>query len=151
MRKGIVILLLGLLNSCEKFEYTDQQLLPCTLCDFAESINGTYRGHATGINVPSNSDSVTVTVQQIFLGNSHYEDSTILCFVTKQAFDQYPTYIITDTVQIKSPDGEVISHSTSIDLRTVKRISPSEMDLSNMFYDGIASMQCRICGILYKQ
>lgn len=151
MRIGLFILLLGLVFSCEKFKHTDQQIPSCTLCDFAESLNGTYRGHATGINVPYNSDSVTVTVQQIFIGNSQYEDSTILCFATQRAFDQFPTYISRDTVQIAFSDGIVIAHSTSVSTKTIKRISPTEMELSYTFPDGMGSMQCGICGIIYKQ
>ena len=117
MKKLIPLLLLLLTNSCNKFEHLDLTYYPtCDLCNFAESLNGTYRGYATGLGVDyeipmvaNSGDSVTMTVQQVFIGNSSIEDSTRMRFLTSITYDSWPPGNTphTNIIEILRSDGFV--------------------------------------------
>ena len=98
------------ITGCKKFEHgTTDSPVACDLCAYAEGIEGTYRGEVNG-QFPGGSsyvDSVTMTVQQIFLNNNAYDDSTTMYFATTHAMDTQGTSTDYDTIQIRSADGEV--------------------------------------------
>lgn len=83
----ILITMVGFVASCNKFEHETFILPNCELCGYAETLEGTYRGLSYGIAVPDFSDSITITVEQVFLGNSQYEDSTFMRFKVYYDFD----------------------------------------------------------------
>lgn len=82
----------------------------CSLCGFADSLNGTYKGLAKGVLVPNafgtspDSDSVTMTVSQVFLNQSTYEDSVYMYFAVSFRYHSQST-IKWDTVQIVDTTG----------------------------------------------
>jgi len=103
--------------SCEKFDYKDvEPTSNCSLCGYAASLNGTYRGYAKGLGVdyeipPSynEGDSVTITVQQVFIGNSSIEDSTRMRFIISTTYDSWPLgkAPYTNVIEILSTNGTV--------------------------------------------
>lgn len=112
-RLFIISIVLLALFSCKKYEHEDFNIPSCELCDFAKSIEGTYRGLAGGYAVIDNpsvpywpTDSITLMIEQIFIGESDYIDSTRMHFVTKHWFDYSPTPKY-DTIEIIRPDGYV--------------------------------------------
>lgn len=107
-----LITLVVVLSGCNKFEHTASLVeKQCTLCAFADSLTGTYEGLATGISVPSfygnGTDSMTVTVEHIFLNFDQHTDSTVMFFKTTKKFHSQP-YVYYDTVAICTSDGAVI-------------------------------------------
>ena len=109
-----ILVLLLVLFSCNKYEHPPQETPACTLCPFAKSIEGTYRGLAVGYGVKNNpnlgssfpKDSLTLIVEQVFQGKSNYIDSTIMYFKTTHYFD-FDTAQVHKIIQIKRPDGYV--------------------------------------------
>lgn len=98
---------------CSKYEHPDLKTPSCTLCAFADSLEGTYRGMAIGFSLIDNpavnynpSDSMTMVVQQIFLGDSPYIDSSRMHFVTEYWYD-YTQIHKFDTIEIIRDDGYV--------------------------------------------
>ena len=113
--KILWIFLLLTVFGCEKFDHSNLLVPNCSLCDYAESIEGLYRGSVGGFsvtnnpNVPSpsyNGDSMTMNVQQIFLNQSAYIDSTKMYFVTEYWYDIDLIHKF-DTIEILSDDGYV--------------------------------------------
>jgi len=98
------------LTACKKFEHGSVESPTCSLCGFAESIEGTYRGEVQGVYPGAGAyvDSVTMTVQQVFLNNNAYDDSTIMYFATTHTMDNEGVGTVYDTIQIHGTDGVVM-------------------------------------------
>ena len=109
--KIIWIILLLIIVGCKKNEHP---LPNCSLCNYAENIEGIYRGRVDGYNglllqnnpnVPdSPTDSMTMTLQHIFMNQDPYTDSTIMFFRTEYWYDLNQIHKF-DTIMIKSEDG----------------------------------------------
>lgn len=104
---------------CSKYEHPEMAVPNCELCPYAESIEGTYRGRAGGLAVTPNpelpfyhTDSMTMIVRQIFLGQSPFIDSTKMFFETEYWFDYTQTHKF-DTIEITSEAGHVEHHAYS--------------------------------------
>jgi len=112
MRILFVLLSCSIILSCKKFKHANQTLPACTNCAFADSLSGTYRGHAYGVEVPYlwDGDSVTLQVEHIFMKDSKYEDSTVMHFRTAFKYDS-ATDTVYDTVQILSNSGLVLNNA----------------------------------------
>lgn len=113
MKKYLYLLIAGTLvaiTGCKKFEHgTVEAPSNCSLCSFAESIEGTYRGEISG-DYPGGgpyTDSVTMTVQQVFMNNNAFDDSTTMYFATTHTMDNEGAGTEYDTIQIRSADGIV--------------------------------------------
>ncbi len=83
----------------------------CSLCGFADSLTGTYKGIAQGAGVPDvysgyflSADSLTMTVSQVFLNQSAYEDSVYMYFAVSFRYHSQST-VKWDTVQIVDTSG----------------------------------------------
>jgi hypothetical protein len=100
----ILIILVGSVVSCHKFEHELFEIPNCELCQYAETLEGTYRGMSGGVAVPNYGDSVTITVDQIFLGNSQYEDSTFIRLEVNYDFDS-STVVKTHIIRLLNDNG----------------------------------------------
>ena len=100
----VVFSILMLMQSCKKYKHEEPQLPDCVLCDYAASIEGTYRGFVTGISAPNYGDSMNVILEQIFLGNSQYEDSTYMHFKIYYDFDSSPDTNVA-TIRLDNSNG----------------------------------------------
>lgn len=83
----------------------------CPLCDYADSLQGQYRGLATGFETPSNHDSLTITMEHIYLNLGNSLDSTKMFFRRIRQYDT-TTDPETDTVAISSSNGIFYSGSS---------------------------------------
>jgi hypothetical protein len=115
MRYILIIGFILSLVSCKKYTHHEPVAPNCNECSLADSLNGTYRGIAGGFQVPDNppgsySDSLTMTVEHIFLGNSQYEDSTVMHFKTSFKYDSSGDTIF-DTVQVDLSTGVVANEA----------------------------------------
>ena len=131
--------------SCNKeeleppFSYLEFSNTSCELCDFADSITGTYRGEAYGVTLPGPSlnDSMTMIVEHIFLGNESYADSVIMYFRTLRWYDYDPGGIEENIVQVHSADGSVINPPfTHPDYPSWPYIYTLNPDSIDMHYNG---------------
>ena len=89
----------------ESFTYTT-----CELCDYAKGIEGTYKGVVNGFVFFINehyTDSATLEVQQIFLNNNTYDDSTMMYFSVTRTDNHFGSTNY-DTIQINSISGNVL-------------------------------------------
>lgn len=88
MKPIIIILLFSIgLFGCKKFEHENLDLsTTCELCDWADSIEGTYAGIIHGyrdgdVNDPNaQHDTTAITIQHVFLNQNPYHDSTVMYF-----------------------------------------------------------------------
>lgn len=100
------VLLLVLLSCNKKFKHTISTAgtIPavCELCEYANQISGQYRGHASSF-VYQWQDSLTVSLEHIFLNLGPQTDSTTMYFRRVLDFDTRPTGI--DTVRIDNSSG----------------------------------------------
>lgn len=89
MMRSLVVLsfVLFSLLSCKKFDHQELELPNCELCDYAPTLEGSFRGYASGIAVPNYGDSMNIVLEQVFLGNSQYEDSTYIHYRVTYNFD----------------------------------------------------------------
>jgi hypothetical protein len=104
--KSISFILLVLLISCTKFkhEISTEETIPsnCALCNYADQISGQYRGYA--FSQYSNwHDSLTLSIEHIFLNLGPQTDSTTMYFRRVFDYDTRPTRI--DTVLINNSSG----------------------------------------------
>lgn len=104
--QSISFVLLVLLLSCnKKFKHTisNEGTIPaeCELCEYAEQISGQYRGFASSF-VYQWQDSLTVSMEHIFLNLGPQTDSTVMYFRRIKDFDTRPTGIDTVSIQINS-------------------------------------------------
>ncbi len=112
-----ILLLLG----CNKYQHLDIEIPSCELCPFGKSIEGTYKGIVSGvvvigdpdISTPNQTDSITLIVEQIFLNESRYIDSTILHFKTTHFF-HYQATEVHSIIQISNSNGLVDNHGYKI-------------------------------------
>lgn len=102
-------LALLLLISCnKKFDHKDYDYVEipssCELCAFADSLNSSYRAYATGTEVPNIHDSMTISLQHIFLNTGVSLDSNVMYFNMIKFYDSNP---VPDTsiVTLKNHDG----------------------------------------------
>lgn len=110
MKTILSFALVASLLSCNKYEHPDDYFPNCDLCAFAESIEGTYRGEVQGLQLSTNTnytDSVTMTVEHIFLSNNLIDDSTNMYFAITHERDSIDPGIFYDTIQIRSLSGRV--------------------------------------------
>ena len=152
----IIFLSIALLFGCSKFDHQDLNVQQsCDLCDYADSLNGTYRGLVLNNELPAfvqlgdNYDSLTITVEHIFLNNDPYGDSLYMNFATSFAFDSIPD-ITYDTIQIRSASGQV--HDSEFDTYNIL-LDSIIIYYSGQFYTGpTQSIQyTKILGTLYKE
>lgn len=137
-----LVLSLGLVSSCNKFEHETFTVPSCELCDYAETLEGTYRGLSSGIFAPNYSDSMTLFVEQIFLGNSQYEDSTYLHFKVYWNFDS------SSDTRIEM----IRTNNTSGDFKNGRyNISPDSIVLNYVDWTGPSSMATFLDGTFYRQ
>lgn len=106
--KSISWILLILLLSCNKkfnHKISAENTAPvsCGLCSYADQISGQYRGYASS-QFNAFHDSLTVSIEHIFLNLGPYTDSTIMYFKRTKDFDTRPTRI--DTVSIRTTSGD---------------------------------------------
>jgi len=96
---------LVVLFSCKKeFNHSisaDNTPTMCGLCSFADHISGQYRGYASS-GYSNYYDSLTISIEHIFLNLGTKSDSTIMYFRRVKDFDTRPTII--DTVKTDSGD-----------------------------------------------
>ena len=110
------VILLG----CKKFDHEELSIQQtCDLCNFAESLSGTYRGQVINNSLPAafllggnNYDSLTITVDHIFPNNDPYSDSLYMYFATSFVLDSVGV-VTYDTIQIRSASGKV--HNSNLD------------------------------------
>ncbi len=142
--------------SCNKFEYSEAKVQPCSLCDYAKQLEGEYRGFNQSV-LPYYNDSVTAYVDQIFLGNSHYEDSTVMHFQLTLVFDNsagFPppnTYI--DTIRIINTTGATMDfelYGSSGFRECIEYIDPTQLKLNRRHSYFNTSVQWYL-GTLYRQ
>jgi hypothetical protein len=135
----LILSLCCVLSACKKIDYSKYGN-SCELCDFAEETEGTYRGAMSwdsllGLN-PNNhvtlSDSVTVDVEQIFLNNNPYDDSTNMYFRTTWIRDQVGLINI-DTILINNPDGIVGFYSNISNVNSMYYITRSSQILNGVY------------------
>jgi len=106
MRNTCVFVLIAccLLSCKKKFKHahdaSGSMSTTCVSCPYADSISGNYRGLATGLHVPNNSDSLTITVEHVFLNLGGTLDSTRMFFDITLQFDSNPTPQYTHTGSI---------------------------------------------------
>lgn len=115
--KTVIILFsfLLILGSCnKKFKHegpVSPQTVSCELCDYADSISGTYRGFSDIDYHPD--DSVTITLEHIFLNLGNNLDSTSMYFKVTKTFDSSSSPWIS-TVLLESKNGNIgLFYSTS--------------------------------------
>lgn len=108
----ILIVALGVISSCKKFEHETFSIPNCELCTYAETLEGTYRGYAFGYTIPGG-DSLTITVStQLFQGNSQYEDST---FTNLSVFYNFDCGLLEhDIVRVLNADGDCEANMVAI-------------------------------------
>lgn len=83
--KRYALLLFLFIMSCSKFEHTDlNPNPPCDLCDWASERDGVYSGVMYAYDNSTSSyeigDTVTFTVDHVFLNQSSFDDSTRMYF-----------------------------------------------------------------------
>lgn len=104
--KSIPFTLLVLLLSCnKKFDHSipiESAPTSCELCSYADQISGQYRGYSHW-HYNAFQDSLTVSIEHIFLNLGPYTDSTTMYFKRTKDFDTKPTR--TDTVCIQTNSG----------------------------------------------
>lgn len=107
------LILVVMLVACGKYKHKPlSNPQGCKLCPLASSLVGTYRGQVyirglmTGIIT---NDSATMTLDQVFLNNSTFDDSTTMYFATTYVHDSSATTIIHDTVNIHDLTGTVVN------------------------------------------
>lgn len=122
----ILIALVCVVTSCNKFEHTTFTLPNCELCDYAETLEGTYRGLAGGLSVPNYADSVTITVEQVFANNSQYEDSTLIRLNVDYNFDS-SGIIRVHTIQLLNSSGKCKANMADV-------YGPSGMQSGTVYY-----------------
>lgn len=72
--------------SCKKkFDHfvesgSPEPLTSCELCQYADSLEGTYRGYFTGIHYYTSPDTINIDLEHIFLNLGTVEDSTKMFF-----------------------------------------------------------------------
>ncbi len=76
----------------------------CELCGYANSMEGQYRGNSTTTASYPTQDSLTVSLEHIFLNLGPKIDSNIMYFRRTKDFDTRPTQI--DTVTINTNGGD---------------------------------------------
>lgn len=109
----ISILLVGLFFSCTKFDHlAANNPIKCDLCDFADSIEGTFVGLSNGVvhpngNTPYGSDTFYIELKHIFLNTASTIDSTVMFFRTK-AYQDSSIYYKYDTICINNRNGMVL-------------------------------------------
>jgi hypothetical protein len=119
MRKIIFLSCALILFGCKKMEYDNEidfSDLSCELCDFAEQIEGHYLG-VSNAYASTADDSVTFDVQQIFLNESTFIDSTLMYFtVTQKIYRSNGDILIgasylpeNDTIIVSSTEGWVVN------------------------------------------
>ncbi len=83
----------------------------CELCSYADNVVGTYRGERIGFNLLTSSfysDSLTITLEQVFLNNNLYDDSTSIYFIMGSTYDTNVGITYYDTVTVKDETGKVM-------------------------------------------
>jgi len=80
----IITLAIFFLVSCRKFKHETNANPRCSMCEYADALEGSYNGWATGLQVGSatnqSSDSLRITVEHVFLNKGSYYDSTVMWF-----------------------------------------------------------------------
>lgn len=105
--KSISCILLLILFSCNKkfkHEIPTGETIPsnCALCDYADQISGQYRGYAF-FHSGNFDDSLTLSLEHIFLNLEPQLDSTTMYFRRVWDFDSLSTRI--DTVSTQTNTG----------------------------------------------
>ena len=151
MRRIIVLSILTVLCGCQKFEHSDVKASSCELCTYANTLEGTYRGKISCYWYGN--DSATVEIQQIFLGNSLYEDSTYMYFTAQLTFDTLspgPSLGI-DTFRIQNISGELMPSELPTD-HWIQRINTDSLIVADQFWGGQSNgYLTENYGILYRQ
>ena len=83
MKKLMIVCLLILAGACSKFEHAELDAASaCELCDWAEEREGVYTGvmYWDSSSVLTPVDTVVFEVDQVFLNQSNYDDSTRIYF-----------------------------------------------------------------------
>jgi hypothetical protein len=108
-RTIIYIALFGLIAGCQKYEHNElSNPDSCDLCPHASTLEGTYRGEVYKLEFGTgniSNDSATMTVQQIFMNNNTYDDSTTMYFATTYVHDSSANLIAYDTINIHDTYG----------------------------------------------
>ena len=149
MRLVYFLSVIGLLG-CNKFEHTDLSNSGCELCGYAQSLEGEYRGEIGSVYTWPN-DSVTVLIEQVFLGQSSLQDSLIIHLKMTYTPDNKPSYI--DTIRLNSYNGETLDYLylDGTKLRNdVYSISKDNIRFEGWFYSNHSQHAYRV-GKLYKQ
>lgn len=131
----LLFIVLTLASGChKKFDHTPftKTAIPsdCPLCDYADSLQGQYRGLATGFETPSNHDSLTITMEHIYLNLGNSLDSTKMFFKRIKQFDSSPD-LETDTVALTSNSG-IFYSGDSYNLSIIG----DSMHIYDFYFDG---------------
>ena len=110
---ALLCIMLLTIVGCNKFEHEELTIPDCDLCNYASTLNGSYRGLSEGNAVPNMSDSVTIMFEQIFIGNSQYEDSTFIYFEVVYDFDTSVGTSV-DTIQLMNSSGNCFTRMTNV-------------------------------------
>jgi hypothetical protein len=103
----------GFISACGKYKHQElSNPESCELCAHALTLEGTFRGQVYiqefGTGTITN-DSATMTVQQVFLNNSTFDDSTTMYFATTYVHDNSSNVVVYDTVNIHDYKGTIVN------------------------------------------
>lgn len=149
MRTSLILFTAIVLFSCEKYDHMNIVIPDCELCDYAASVEGSYRGFRDAL-YPELEDSLTVLVQQVYLENSQIEDSTIMFLETTTIFDNITWGPIIDTVRVDNSQGYNMDHVQG-NSEEFYFIRDDSLEIRRDQQTSQSSYICLTCGILYKQ
>ncbi len=150
MKSATILIGITLLFGCQKFQHSEITAANCELCPYAQTLEGTYRGIA--YNSWYGPDSATVTVQQVFLGNSAYEDSVFMYFNIELEYDSIPygPTKSSDLIRINSDDGLTVADGQPSQ-HMVEILRADSIVLLDQFWGGSNGYITSMSGTFYRQ
>jgi hypothetical protein len=147
-----------ILLSCKKFEHKEFKISECVLCEYADSVEGVYRGYFKNGLASYLNDSANVVVEHFYPQSSVIEDSSIMYFKLTMTKDQTPDSPISYYVRVDNPEGNVMDYNKS-DWYTYSYsgawefIRKDSLQLRSDFEPNPSSnaVICVSCGVFYPQ
>ena len=135
--QSISCILLLTLFSCKKefkHEIPTGEFIPsnCELCGYADQISGQYRGHAI-FHSGNFDDSLTISMEHIFLNFGPQLDSTTMYFRRVQDFDSVATSIDTLSIQTNAGNFYYVSMKIFGDSMIIHQTMPTPVGDIPMF------------------
>jgi hypothetical protein len=151
----ISIVAIGLFYSCKKFEHEDVLIskTDCELCNWADSLNGSYAGYltTTAQNYMGTNqwiDSLHFDVQHVFLAMGPLDDSTRMYFT---AFNSGSQYINSGWNTWFAEDSSGTMNHTSFSTIRITKDSIVFGDHYSEPFFGASSTSISKSGVLYRQ